>query len=409
MDTLSRGEIKGKKTLLLLFVFAFGIASAFQITLPADFENSPDYVSNYRQTAVNLARGQGFTLDSGEIASRYPPGFAVVLAVTVVAREVSGISEQRAVYLLMSLCFGLSVLIVYLIGKELWNQKGALIASLLWMTYLPVLWLVRLPSSELPFLVAFLLAIYLFFSEISSKSESLFRVVPIGLALGGSMLIRPVAIGLPFLLALLLCILKVAPLKKKIVLGSVLVFLSFLPLLPWQVHVFNKTGQVSLLGTLGPAALRDGLTFGVFKKGFREGVEPPDDVRKLMTRIASRYPEMDTYSGALNVMKDEFAAAPIATIKLYFYKAARSWYATDSQRNESELFFVHLLYCQSSYSQRSVCLEPVLKGFRKNSHCYCSYLPLFLGHECIRFDPRPIHGPCFCFDYDRHSRTYSNP
>jgi 4-amino-4-deoxy-L-arabinose transferase-like glycosyltransferase len=180
------------------------------------------------------------------------------------------------------------------------------------------------------------------------------------------MLIRPVSIGLPFLLALLLCFLKVAPLKKKILLGSVLVFLSFLPLLPWQVHVFNKTGQVSLLGTLGPAALRDGLTFGVLGKGFREGVEPPGDVRSLMTRIANRYPEMDTYSGALSVMKDEFAAAPIATIKLYFYKAARSWYATDSQRHETELFFLHLLYLSVFLLATVSLLRTGLKEFRKN-------------------------------------------
>jgi lipopolysaccharide export LptBFGC system permease protein LptF len=65
-------------------------------------------------------------------------------------------------------------------------------------------------------------------------------------------------------------------------------------------------------------------------------------------------------------MKDEFAAAPIATIKLYFYKAARSWYATDSQRNESELFFVHLLYLSVFLLATVSLLRTRLKGFRKN-------------------------------------------
>ena len=89
--------------------------------------------------------------------------------------------------------------------------------------------------------------------------------------------------------------------------------------------------------------MRDGLTYAVTPKGYREEINVPADVAAVMNDVL-RQSEINSVGQLGSVMAHEFRSHPIAVTKLFLLKVARSWYATDSGRKEWPILLIQLAY-----------------------------------------------------------------
>jgi len=162
-----------------------------------------------------------------------------------------------------------------------------------------------------------------------------------GFLIGVAMLIRPIAIGLGAVLAVL--VLLGAP-HRRTVAAVILLAGNVVAIAPWEALVYGRTGSIVALSSASPASLRDGLTFAVRSKGFREGVWVPERTREVMQDISDQYPALVSARAVGRVLAYEFAEHPVGVLQLAALKVARSWYGTDSQRQDTMILGLQALY-----------------------------------------------------------------
>lgn len=80
---------------------------------------------------------------------------------------------------------------------------------------------------------------------------------------------------------------------KKLSLKLFLIAMVFsgnlLMVAPWKGWMYHRTSKIFPLCSSGVNAIRDGLTFRVKMKGYRQGVWVPADVRALQSDISGQY------------------------------------------------------------------------------------------------------------------------
>lgn len=345
-----RDAILKREWLLVLGLFGLTllVSAAFWAVLPGEYrENqSTDYLLNYEPVARAIAAGQGITQD-GAIAMRYPPGFAIVLAATFRLGDALGMSDAAMLVVLRLLCTGLSVVLVYGLARLVWSPGLALLPALAWMTYPFFLWLTKQPNSEVPFIPVLYAGIYLFWRAALRGyrgTRAWAHYLGAGALLGAAMLIRPAAIGLSLVTAIILMAVAGAPFRSRLVHAALVILGSILVISPWEAAVFAETGEIIPLSSGGAMTIHDGLTFLAVPKEYRREVAVPGDVADLMWTIHERRDETATTGGVLRVIGEEARAAPSAFAKLMGIKAARSWYGIDSRILEMPTIALQLVY-----------------------------------------------------------------
>lgn len=332
-----------------LFVMTSLVSTAFWSILPAEFrENqSSDYEQHYEPVARAIAAGLGITQD-GAIAMRYPPGFAIVLAGTFRLGDALGVDDEAMLTALRLLCAGLSVVLVYALARLVWPPGLALLPALAWMTYPFFLWLTKQPNSEVPFIPALYAGVYLFWRAAlrgARGPRAWAHYLGAGVLVGAAMLIRPAAIGLSAVLALIALLPAAGAMFRWRVAHAALVVLgSALVVLPWEATVYAATGEIIPLSSGGALTIHDGLTFLAVPKEYRREVAVPADVADLMWSIHERRAETATTGGVLRVIGEEARATPLAFAKLMGIKVARSWYGIDSRILELPTIALQLVY-----------------------------------------------------------------
>jgi 4-amino-4-deoxy-L-arabinose transferase-like glycosyltransferase len=323
------------------------ISLCFLAVLPQPFarDDGSDFVVHYEPAARHLLAGRGVLDVSGRAELTYPPGFPVVLAATFWLARLTGLSELATMAAANVVGMAASTLLVFLIARRVWDSSSACMSSMAWATYPLALYLVGAPSSEIPFIVLILCALYLVTDAVLRRGLPVWRALVCGLLVGAAMLVRPIGIGLGVVLAFGLVLdVGLARSGRRLVLAGALLLGNVLAIAPWETWAYLRTGSVIALSTQNPAPIRDGLTFAVRDKGFRKGTWVPDDVRDVMQHISDRYPELTTTGAVANVLAGQIAEHPLAVAKLFALKAARSWYGTDSQRAEGRVALIQGLY-----------------------------------------------------------------
>jgi 4-amino-4-deoxy-L-arabinose transferase-like glycosyltransferase len=333
-----------------LFVAALIVSAVFWSLLPAEYrENqSSDYTNAYEPVARAIAAGQGITLD-GELATRYPPGFSLLLALTLRIGNNLGLNDAAAILAFRLLCVGLSVVLVYALARLVWSPGLALLPALAWMTYPFFLWLTKQPNSEVAFIPALLAALYLFWRPALRGGRGLRAWIAYGAAgllVGAAMLIRPAALGLSVVLALVLLLWAAPGVGRRARLGhgALIVLGSLLAVLPWEAAVYAQSGEIIPLSSGGAMTIHDGLTFLAVPKDYRREVAVPEDVAALMWTIHERRRETVTPGGLISVVSEEARRAPGAFAKLLLIKVARSWYGIDSRILETPTLLLQAVY-----------------------------------------------------------------
>ncbi|MFN0109772.1 MAG: glycosyltransferase [Blastocatellia bacterium] len=310
---------------------------------PQANENS-DYLNYYEPVALNLAAGKGLVTNGGQPGTHYPPGYPMLLAAAFKLANWFSLSIETANLGMTLVSHALAAVFLFLLAQKLWGNGGGLIAALAWISYPPILWLSKQPSSEIPFMAVFYGSVYLLWSAYW-RGASRFWFALAGLLGGIAALIRPIGLGAMVIMSLgLLLATGKQQLRLKLTLVALLLFGNLLAIFPWQVWVYSRTGKVVLLsGNLVPS-IRDGLRFAVNLKKYRQAVAVPEDVRAMMQRIDARYDEMTSLDSLVKVVREEARPQPMALVKLVFIKAARSWYATDSGRREGLILLFQFVY-----------------------------------------------------------------
>lgn len=312
--------------------------------LPARFEvnENSDYEAFYEPVARSILNGSGYVNASGSPAIRTTPGYPFLLAGIFKIAHLLTISEPTVLSMFTLLSMGLASVFIFMLAQNVWGLFPGLISAAVWMTCPFALWLTKQPNSEIPFLPVFYGGFYLFWYALTRKSHWPIYFVS-GFIIGFAMLIRPIAICAVFVMGVVLW-LGTAGIKASSRLCLIVMMLlgNLVAVLPWEMWIYSKTGQVLPLRKSG--FLHDSLTFAVDLKGYRQGVKVPEDVEELMRSMINRKEELRSLRGIVSILAEELRLRPLAVAKLVFIKALRSWHGTDTHRFESQIMILQIPY-----------------------------------------------------------------
>jgi 4-amino-4-deoxy-L-arabinose transferase-like glycosyltransferase len=323
---------------LLVHVAVFALFPAAQ-----RINQTPDYTDNYEIGARNLLAGNGYLNHQNQFITRYPPGFSLVLAPVFALSAATGIPEQRGLDLMIAACGIASTLLLFLLAELLFSRRVALLAAVLWTTYPFYLYLTKQPNPESPFLVCILASVYGWARVVSGHGWRWALVS--GLAAGCGTLIRPINLLEPALLALTLLLAgSIRQMSQRLILAGLLLLASIVPLLPWEIQVYARTGQWVLVSSNSSHSTFDGLTFALETKASGQQLEVDPDVRWLMEQVWEHRLELPTTGSMIRFVADRYPERPAAVVKLLLLKAGRSWYGTQAQWFEKAIAAIQVPY-----------------------------------------------------------------
>jgi len=328
-------------------VLAMVIVATFWRALPAAYlvNESSDYSTFYEPVARRILAGEGLTQADGTAATRYPPGFPLLLAGLFGLAARLGLPEATVLNGFILACSGLASVCLFGLARTVWNGRWAWAAALAWMTYPFMLWLTKQPNSEIPFIPALYGSVGLFWWGMQRRRGQGWLIFLAGALIGAAMLIRPMALGLGALLALLLWALgDHLTQRRRLGLMALLLLGNLVVVGPWEAWAYARSGEIIPLSSGGALTVRDGVTFLVMPKEYRQGVPLAPDLEELLQAIYARRAEMVSLGGVIGVTLEEGRQRPLALGKLIALKAARSWYATDSNRLEQITLLVQAGY-----------------------------------------------------------------
>lgn len=321
------------------------VTSLFWRILPegARANESADFHSYYAPVARNLLANHGLLTREGKLAIEYPPGQVFALAATFATAHEFNISEEAALRLFELICVTWSCVAIALLARRVWGDRGAIIAAVAWCTYPLSLWLAKQPNSELLFMALLITSLALLIPASFDQRQGLHRWLGAGLAIGGAMLVRPIALFVPGILGIAVLVrARALPINRRILGCAVFAVGVATVVMPWEVWVYRQTGAVVPLSAGGASAMKDGFTFGVDNRDYRQGIDVPEDVAAFMRPIRAQV--MRTSGDVFAAVMRQARAHPVAAVKLVGIKLARAWYATDSERMERYIIFIQLVY-----------------------------------------------------------------
>lgn len=327
---------------ILLFVFSVSVTLGFQLLLPSNYYNggSSDFALRDLPMAYTLSAGK-LVLNPGKIPA---PGFPLVLGGLVLMTQQLNLALDGVLRAFAIVEMAITTVLLWLLAQLLWNRSRALVAALLWSTFPFALWLTEQTTTELSFMVFFLAGLWVFGVSLSNRASRVWLLLA-GCSVGFAILIRPGALGLGLILmGGLFCLQTQASLGKRLWLGLVLLVGIGAVVMPWEYVVWRQTGRWILITTNDVASLRDGLTFGLISKGYRDPLVLPSEVEDLMQDATEQLPQLQSLSDIWHFGVAQARVRPWGLVQFMALKAVRSWYGTDSQRYEFITLMTQLGY-----------------------------------------------------------------
>jgi 4-amino-4-deoxy-L-arabinose transferase-like glycosyltransferase len=243
----------------------------------------------------------------------FPPGYPFFIGLLNLA--VKNLFVSAKVISFISSC--ITIILAYLIGKELYDEESGLFAALVFAFY-PVILILSVDSySDVLFFCFLLMSIYLFL--LSLKKDNYVISALIGISIAASYLTRPEGqflLLLPMLQAFGMFSGKIS-FNKKYLFKVALIFLIFgIIISPYMLFLKNYTGKFSPTGKANISILLGELSD---EKEYHEVVNAPDN---LYDRAAFALTEDKTELKGWNKnenlsLKDYFFKDPLAFAKRY--------------------------------------------------------------------------------------------
>lgn len=326
---------------------AIVVVLTFRAVLPPRFggNDSSDYSGFYRPVAERIVAGSGIVLANGAPATRYPPGYPLLLAGTLTVANWLGVPVEGAEAGFACLAMGVAAVFLFALSASVWPTPLAAVVPIGFLTYPLLLWAVKQPTSEtamLPFLYG---AVWLAWCLLRGTRCVVWVSLACGVLCGAAMLIRPICLGLGVLLAMVVWALaRNRSLRLRTFMAGCILAGNLLVVLPWEVWVYRQTGRVIPLSSGGVRSVRDGLSFAGDAKTYRQRIATSSGLKALMVDIERAYPTLKSTKAVAAFLWGEFREKPAAVMQLLIWKALRSWYATDTRRYEIPILFVQLFY-----------------------------------------------------------------
>lgn len=282
---------------------------------------------------VNHLIRTGSLVENGQVLNRYTPGYPLLLYGIFELAEWLNLEFVYLLFLVSAMFIAFSTVIVaeiaYLLSR---STVFAFISGLLFATHPYVLQGLSKVMSVTPFMTILYLTVLVWLIFALNKTSNIVYPVLTGLLLGIAMMIRPIALFLPLIfMVMTLVFLKREPLVKRFVLSMLLVGVTVLAVLPWQL--FNsRHGQSVLLSSDEVHSMIDGVWFNEHPD--KKSLKLPADVDALSRDLVSR--EVSGRGVFFQMVFRELRQRPGAVIKLYLIKAARSWYGVFGQDPRKE-------------------------------------------------------------------------
>lgn len=217
----------------------------------------------------------------------------------------------------------ITIILAYLVGKELYNKEAGLFAAFVYALY-PVILIVSVDAySDALFFCLLLLSIYLF--VMSLRRDTYFMSALLGMSLAAAYLTRPE--GQFLLLLPMLQIFGVFSKKisfnKKYLLKTVFIFLIFgIIISPYMLFLKNYTGKLSPTGKANISILLGELSD---ERGYHEVVNAPDNLYdKAAFSLTKDKSELQGWNRKENrSLKDYILKDPLMFIKRYLKNVLR--------------------------------------------------------------------------------------
>ena len=332
------------RVFLFLFIISIIIQVIFLIVLGGSLQDAVqyDYLQYYKPGAESLIGGYGYSRAEDGLIVRYPPGFSIFLTVPLFFSDITGISESSAIIIYFVLTCAVTSVIFFLMTELIAGRRIAFLSSLAWITYPFHLWLIKAPNSEIPFFLFFFGALYAFFKGIKKEQKSIFFCA--GILFGIATIIRPIGLLLALISGIFAIIIMNSALKNKIIFALLVFGGMAAAILPWEITVLNKTGEIIPVSKNGPLSIVDGLTFALDIGPRADQAHVSDDVLHLMRKIRNNETKLTGMFTIVRYMADEFSNEPLPVIKLYLTKTARVWYGTNAMWFENEILLIQIVY-----------------------------------------------------------------
>jgi hypothetical protein len=165
-----------------------------------------------------------------------------------------------------------------------------------------------------------------------------------GLAVGLAMLLRPIALPMPLILmALLLTRRRAISWQSRLAGASLFLAAVAGVTMPWEIWIYRHIGKVECLSSGGLPSAIDGLDFAR-RTDARLPCSVPEDIAAMMDDLAreDKAGNVRTVGQLGGWLVRQAVDRPLTLTKLLAYKAARSWYATDSRRKETPIMVLQL-------------------------------------------------------------------
>lgn len=321
------------------------VTIAFWSTTPGRYQvnERADFFSYYSPVAKNIADGRGMIVDGGGPAIEYPPLQPLALAATYASAKALDIDETAALRFLILGCLTWSCLALAALARRIWNDVGAVAVAVSWCTYPLTLWLTKQPNSELLFTACLTTGVALLIPSVVGERRAPGWWFAAGSAIGAAMLVRAIALLLPVVVCgIVLWRARVLAPRARVLACCLFLAGVGTVTLPWEAWVYRQVGVIVPLSGGGAAAMKDGFTFGIERRDYREGITVPTDVAEFMEPIEGQ--RMRTSGDVVVAVARQARAHPVAAVKLAAIKLARAWYGTDSERLDSYILALQCLY-----------------------------------------------------------------
>ncbi len=332
----------------LLFISIFIVSVLFSILFllilgdfgPSEHEQpGSDFFARYKPVAESLMQGQGLTKE-GEVLTSSPPGYPIILSGIFLVSDWTGINEIQLIVFFNVIFVALASCLLFLIGEALFSRKMGLIASVLWLSYPFNLWFIKNPHTEVPFILLLYLGIFLYI--LSIKKMNFFYIIMGGFAIGASSLIRPNSMLLVLVLAILVFLFKRLSFKKRLLFAFLLIMANLSILFPWELYVFQDTGEIIPLSTMGSTILVRGLTFTVQEGEGGDRTPISSELQEFMEKVRTQ--DFENKQEMISFAFGEFRKNPSIFFELLWLRITRSWYATSQQWYEGIILAVQIPY-----------------------------------------------------------------
>ncbi len=303
-----------------------------------------DFNHRYLPIAHGILERGDFLLD-GRAPS--PPLYPLALAGLTKLGRLFHINEENAARAFNVLAMALLAVMFHAIVQRATDGRTALIAALVWVTYPFGVYLAPQPGPEPLYLVALVLAAWAAI-EAGGAAERPGPHTALAAGMAGAlpMLVKPMALFLPLALLIFLVVAwarRRVPLTCFALSCSLFIAGLLIVILPWEAHLWQRTGKFVPVADKAGSSIYDGWTFGLHAGAGGDLARLPGEVKTFMVEV-EKLSQGKGSGEVLSAIRTAAGKHPVAFLKLLLIKAGRCWYGTDEMWHERLILAVQLFY-----------------------------------------------------------------